>query len=146
MNKFSKSLILFVLPLLLVSLACSASDGISNSVSGAVSGALEDAINEGLKQAAAEYGFDLPIDKVTNVSFEDGQLNMQAEGDFQVLLAALRSSAVENGLTEEEIYTSLTDTTASLVFSGHESGQSLVLQMVDLGNGQVNINIRLEDL
>jgi hypothetical protein len=33
-----------------------------------------------------------------------------------------------------------------MVFDGHESGKAIVVQGVDLGDGMVNISIRLEDV
>jgi hypothetical protein len=32
-----------------------------------------------------------------------------------------------------------------MVFDGHSSGMPIVLQMVDLGDGTTNVNIRFED-
>ena len=144
MKNSTKLILMLALPVLVVSLACSAGDAIGNQVSDAVGSAVEGAINEALQQAMAEYGFDLPIDGVSNVTFEDGSLNMQVQGDFDTLVQTLRVSAESQGLSEEDLYTSITDSTASMVFSGHESGQNIVLQMVDLGGGSVNVNVRFE--
>jgi len=144
MKSITKLVLLLALPVLAISLACAATDAVGNQVGDAVGGAVESAINEALQQAMAEYGFDLPIEGVSNVTFEDGSLNMQVTGDFDVMVQAIRASAQSEGLTEEQLYTSTTDTTASLVFSGHESGQNIVLQMVDLGDGTVNVNLRFE--
>jgi hypothetical protein len=33
-----------------------------------------------------------------------------------------------------------------MVFDGHSSGKSVVIQGVDLGSGTLNINIRLENV
>ena len=51
-----------------------------------------------------------------------------------------------SGYTERAILTVTSETTFSMVFDGHESGKAIVVQGVDLGDGTVNINIRLEDV
>ncbi len=51
-----------------------------------------------------------------------------------------------SGYTERPILTVTSDTTFSMVFDGHESGKAIVVQGVDLGDGMVNVNIRLEDI
>ena len=52
------------------------------------------------------------------------------------------------GYTERTILTVISDdnTTFNLVFDGHPSGKAIVIQGVDLGNGAVNVNVRLEDV
>jgi hypothetical protein len=144
MKTQTKLAVMLILPILLVSLACAGGDLVGEQINDAVGGAIEGAINEALQQAMAEYGFDLPIEGVSNVTFEDGSLNMQVEGDFATIVEAIRLSAESEGLTEQETNSIVTDTTASLIFGGHESGQNVILQMVDLGGGLVNVNIRFE--
>jgi hypothetical protein len=55
-------------------------------------------------------------------------------------------SFTSSGYTERTILTVTSETTFSMVFDGHESGQAIVVQGVDFGDGTVNVNIRLEDV
>ena len=76
----------------------------------------------------------------------DSPINFQTELSLDEVLAFYRAEFEAAGMAEREINTSITDTTISLVFDGHISGQAVVLQAVDLGNGSTNVNIRLEDI
>ena len=52
----------------------------------------------------------------------------------------------KQGYTERELLTTVTDGVFSFVFDGHESGQAIVIQGVDLGDGSVNVNISFQDV
>jgi hypothetical protein len=50
------------------------------------------------------------------------------------------------GYTEREILTVISDSTFSMVFDGDPSGNAVVIQSVDLGDGSRTVSIRLEDV
>ena len=45
---------------------------------------------------------------------------------------------------EREILTVVTDASLNLVFDGHASGKTIVIQGFPMGDGTVNVSIRLE--
>jgi hypothetical protein len=47
-------------------------------------------------------------------------------------------------LTERPGSTVISESTASFIFDGHESGDAMVVQLVDLGNGMTSVNITFE--
>lgn len=99
-----------------------------------------------VREAEEVFGMELPSKKVENPTFAAESLNMQVKEEMTALIEFVRESAVDAGYTEYELLTSITDTGSSIVFQGHENGRSIVIQMVDLGNGTTNVNIRFEDL
>ncbi len=50
------------------------------------------------------------------------------------------------GLTERDVTTIITDEVVNLVFDGADNGRAVVIQVVSLGGGTVNVNVRYEDL
>lgn len=76
----------------------------------------------------------------------DADINYQTDMPLDEVIRFYRRAFTEEGLTEREINTAITDTTFSMVFDGHEKGQAIVIQGVDLGNGTTNVNIRFEDV
>lgn len=131
--------------LVLTALACNAS--LPEGTQATAEAAVNQAVQTGLQEIEKQTGLPMPqIGTISNIQFENGQLNFQVEATFETVLDYYRKAALAAALSERELNTSITDTTASLIFDGHESGKALVLQIVDLGNGQVNVNIRLEDL
>lgn len=99
-----------------------------------------------VREAEEAFGMELPSKKVENPTFAAESLNMAVKEDLDTLIEFVRESAADAGYTEYELLTSITEGVASLVFQGHENGRSIVIQMVDLGNGSTNVNIRFEDL
>lgn len=99
-----------------------------------------------VREAEEAFGMELPSKKVENPTFAAESLNMAVKEDLDTLIEFVRESAADAGYTEYELLTSITEGVASLVFQGHENGRSIVIQMVDLGNGTTNVNIRFEDL
>lgn len=99
-----------------------------------------------VRDAEDVFGMELPSKNVENPTFAAESLNMAVKEDLDTLIEFVRESAADAGYTEYELLTSITDGVASLVFQGHENGRSIVIQMVDLGNGTTNVNIRFEDL
>jgi hypothetical protein len=76
----------------------------------------------------------------------NSSINFQTTMSLKDSIAFYRDAFKKEGITERTINTAITDTTFSLVFDGDPSGQAIVVQGVDLGNGKTNINIRYEKL
>jgi hypothetical protein len=76
----------------------------------------------------------------------NNSINFQAKINLKDAISFYREKFTAQGYKEREINTTITDTVFSLVFDGHSSGKAIVIQGVDLGDGSVNINIRLEDV
>ena len=104
-----------------------------------------------LEEAGVEMGenveteFPLP-DSVNNLTDAMGTLIFQTDMTLDETLAFYRNAFSEKGYTERDLLTAITDTTASLVFDGHESGQAIVLQLVVLGESNTNVTLRFEDI
>jgi hypothetical protein len=139
-----------VFPLALAALACgvSAPDiSIPEGVQATLESGVNAAVQSGLEEFEEQTGIPLPdVGTISNISFDNGTLNFQVEADFEVVIEYYRKAALAAALTERELNTVVTNNSASLVFDGHESGKALVIQIVDLGNGKVNVNVRLEDI
>ncbi len=96
--------------------------------------------------AATAYDTKFPLPSTVS-SFTDtgnGSINFQTDLSLKDTVAFYRAAFQKEGLTERTVNTAITDTTFSLVFDGDPSGQAIVLQGVDLGNGKTNVNIRYE--
>ncbi len=131
MNKYRWSFGLSLL--LIVTLACSALGG------GGGSG------------GAAGGGYNTKFPMPGSVSnFTDtgnGSINFQTDLSLKDTIAFYRDAFTKEGLTERAGgFTSITITTFSMIFDGDPSGQAIVVQGVDLGNGKTNVNIRYEKL
>lgn len=75
-------------------------------------------------------------------------INYQTDMALLDVVEFYRGEFESQGYTERTILTVISDdkTTFNLVFDGHSSGKAIVIQGVDLGNGAVNVNVRLEDV
>lgn len=92
-----------------------------------------------------EVDFPMPGDafNVVNVA---GVVNYQTNLSLDEVMAYYRDEFGKQGYTERDTLTVISDGVFSIVFDGHESGQAIVLQGVDLGDGSVNVNISLQDV
>ncbi len=88
--------------------------------------------------------FPLPED-TSNVMADDTSVNFQTSASVEEMIDFYRGAFAQMGLNERTALTVIDDSTVSMVFDGHASGQAVVLQMVDLGI-TTNINIRLESV
>jgi hypothetical protein len=88
--------------------------------------------------------FPLPNNVSNFTSAADGSINFQTGTSIKDTIQFYRDAFKKEGLTERTANTAITDTTFSLVFDGDPSGQAIVVQGVDLGNGKTNVNIRYE--
>ncbi len=131
----------FLIVLLLASLACSLLGGGGDSATGTESN--PPAGDSGGDSASSE--FPLPPD-YSDLKDVGGVTMFQTSMGLGDVVAFYRDAFAEAGYEEREITTVINDTTFSIVWEGHESGQAVVVQGVDLGNGKINVSIRLEDL
>jgi hypothetical protein len=113
-----------------VSLACGATGGTGGASSGAGN------------TAGYNTKFPLPANVSNFTASSDKSINFQTALTLKDAIAFYRDAFKQAGLTERTINTAITDTTFSLVFDGDPSGQEVVIQGVDLGNGKTNVNIR----
>ena len=74
-----------------------------------------------------------------------GGINFQTTMSLNEVVAFYRDAFESAGYKERDILTVINATTFSIVWDGHPSGQAIVVQGVDLGDGTININIRFED-
>lgn len=86
------------------------------------------------------------FDDATNVVNVAGVLTYQTRHNIDEVIEFYRDTLTSQGYAEREINTSITDAAFNLVFDGHESGQALVIQGVDLGGGNFNVSIFLQDM
>ncbi len=85
-------------------------------------------------------------DGATNVQEIGGTTNFQVKMTLDEAMKFYMEALTREGYTERPILTVTSETTFSMVFDGHESGKAIVVQGVDMGDGTVNVNIRLEDV
>ncbi|MGB3402087.1 MAG: hypothetical protein WBA77_05300 [Microcoleaceae cyanobacterium] len=101
--------------------------------------------------AQAEESIDFPIpEDAANYSTSPtpgigDAVNFQTELSLDEAIEFYRNQLIEQGLSEREINTAITETTFNLVFEGAENGQAVVVQGVELGYLR-NINIRYEKI
>jgi hypothetical protein len=88
--------------------------------------------------------FPLPSSVSNFTDTGNSSINFQTDMSIKDTIDFYRAAFQKQGLTERTINTSITDTTFSMVFDGDPSGQAVVIQGVDLGNGKTNVNIRYE--
>jgi hypothetical protein len=89
--------------------------------------------------------FPIPVG-ATNIQNLGGTINFQVEMSLEAAMGFYRNEFTVKGYTERPILTVTSETTFSMVFDGHESGKAIVVQGVDMSDGTVNVNIRLEDV
>lgn len=90
---------------------------------------------------------DFPMpDDAKNVVSAAGTVNFQTNLGLDEVMDFYRDIYGKQGYTERELLTTVTDGVFSFVFDGHESGQAIVIQGVNLGDGSVNINISFQDV
>jgi hypothetical protein len=75
----------------------------------------------------------------------NGSINFQVNMSLKDTIAFYRDAFKKEGLTERAGgFTSITDTTFSMIYDGDPNGKAIVIQGVDLGIGKTNVNIRFE--
>jgi hypothetical protein len=135
-----KAMLLPAAALMLASLAC------------AVTGALDQAKDAVIDTALRELRDEFPLvqwldenrDKITSIEITENGMSFQADMEFDLLVPIVQVSMSQQGLTERPGSTVISESTASFIFDGHESGDAMVVQLVDLGNGMTSVNITFE--
>jgi len=161
-----KRLFLFLAVLVLASLACSlftgggSSGGDDNQSSPGETGenngpALpEESVDPGFtdnppaSRGSDEYDTEFPLpDDVQNfMKLDENTINYQTSMSLTKVVDFYHDAFTDAGYTERDLLTVVEDSTFSMVWDGHSSGQAIVVQGVDLGNGTTNVNVRLEDV
>lgn len=90
--------------------------------------------------------FPLPEDASNLMNLGEAGVNFQTGLSVDAAMEFYRQALGEQGLKERDLLTVVSDGVFSMVFDGHSSGKSVVIQGVDLGGGSLNINIRLENV
>lgn len=96
--------------------------------------------------SAAGSEFPLPEDASNLVELGEAGINFQTGLSVDEAMDFYRQALGGQGLKERDLLTVVSDGVFSMVFDGHSSGKSVVIQGVNLGVGNLNINIRLEDV
>lgn len=91
-----------------------------------------------------ESDFPLP-DDAKNVMSVSGTVNYQTSLSLDEVMEFYRGVYGDMGYTERDLLTVVSEGVFSMVFDGDPSGQAVVIQGVDLGDGTMNVNLRLED-
>lgn len=81
-----------------------------------------------------------------NVTEAGGSLIFYTKLSLEATMKFYRDEYTSKGYTEREALTVISDGTFSMVFDGDPSGNAVVIQSVDLGDGSRTISIRLEDV
>ena len=144
-------LFLALAALVLASLACglfggSDSSGVGDSPPAQGGEAQPEAPASGGGSGNYDTEFPMPPDVENFMDFGDGAINFQTSMGLTEVVEFYRGEFANAGYDERDITTVINDDTFSIVWDGHPSGQAIVVQGVDLGNGMVNVNVRFEDV
>lgn len=95
--------------------------------------------------SGGHFDTEFPIpDDAQNFVNASGTVNFQTGMKLNEVMEYYRHEFSAQGYTERQLLTVTSDTTFSMVFDGHASGKSIVVQGVDLGNNSTNVSLRLE--
>jgi hypothetical protein len=100
----------------------------------------------GSSGSSVQSEFPLPEDASSLMELGEAGINFQTGMNVQEAMNFYRDAFGKQGLKERDLLTVVSDGVFSMVFDGHSSGKSVVIQGVDLGSGTLNINIRLENV
>lgn len=102
--------------------------------------------NDSSSDSSVESDFPLTADAYNVTEIGDGSILFYTKLSAEEAMDFYRDEYTAMGYTERTILTVLTDGTFSMVFDGDPSGEAVVIQSVDLGDGSRTIAIRLEDV
>ena len=88
--------------------------------------------------------FPLPDDATNVIMVGEGVTTFRTALSLPDVVTFYRFAFPE--LTEREALTEFSDNAFQLVFDGHESGKSVIVHGFPVGDGQVNVSIRLGDM
>lgn len=100
-----------------------------------------------MEGGSGKYDTEFPLpSKVENFTkLDNDSINYQTPMKLTDVVEFYRDEFERAGYDERDITTVINDDTFSIVWDGHPSGKALVVQGVDLGNGTLNVNVRLEE-
>lgn len=102
--------------------------------------------NSNESDSSVESDFPMTADAYNVTEIGDGSILFYTKLSAEEAMDFYRDEYTAMGYTERTILTVLTNGTFSMVFDGDPSGQAVVIQSVDLGDGSRTIAIRLEDV
>ena len=145
---------LFLAVLVITSLACGLFGGGGSTGVGDSPASPGDTGNSGASESPAapsgsedyDTEFPLPASVENFMKLDENAINYQTSMKLPEVVDFYREAFKNAGYEERDITTVINDTTFSIVWDGHPSGQAVVVQGVDLGNGTTNVNVRLEDV
>jgi len=141
-----------MLVLVLASLACQAFGGGGNDVPSAPPSNDETGApstsdsGENGGGAKSDYGFPVTKDAYNVTDFGENNIIYYTKMSMDDVMQFYRDEYTSMGYTEREILTVISDSTFSMVFDGDPSGNAVVIQSVDLGDGSRTVSIRFEDV
>jgi hypothetical protein len=151
--KYNRSF-LFIAVLVIASLSCGLFGGADSTGVSDSPASPGDTGNSGAVESPAAPGgsenfdteFPLPASVENFMKLDENAINYQTSMKLPEVIDFYRQAFKDAGYEERDITTVINDTTFSIVWDGHPSGQAVVVQGVDLGNGMTNVNVRLEDV
>ncbi|MDH5508338.1 MAG: hypothetical protein OEZ02_14030 [Anaerolineae bacterium] len=142
-------LLFFYIPIMVTALACgNFGNVVENAVDDAkerAKDAVEQAVKDAIAQALDEVGLPVP-EEIDTIEISSGAVSFQTDTSVDNLVLFFRASALAQSLTERQALTSISATSATLVFDGHESGKAIVVQIVMVASSTTNVTIRQEDI
>ena len=97
-------------------------------------------------EVAVSADFPMTADAFNITEVGDGSLLYYTKMSQEEVMDFYREEYSSRGYEEREILTMASEGVFSMVFDGDPSGQAVVIQSVDLGDGSRTIAIRLEDV
>jgi hypothetical protein len=133
--------------LLMAMLACSVFSGGSSEAGPSSDGGGDPPPEAPMGSGSDKYDTEFPLPpKVENLTeLSDEAINYQTSMPLTEVVEFYRGEFESAGYDERDITTVINDTTFSIVWDGHPSGKALVVQGVGLGDGMINVNVRLEE-
>jgi hypothetical protein len=92
-----------------------------------------------------EKTFPLPDSEIIIINHVGGTLNLKTRLPVEEVIDFYRDAYDEMGLTERASETNITETNANLVFDGHESGQTVIVQVAGRDSELTKVTIRMEN-
>jgi hypothetical protein len=90
--------------------------------------------------------YPLPEDAENVIEMGEETVIFQTSMSLEDAMSFYRDAYTGQGYTERDLLTVTSEQTFSMVFDGHSSGNAIVVQGVDLGDGSTNITISLQDV
>jgi hypothetical protein len=90
--------------------------------------------------------FPMPADAENIIEMGEETVIFQTGMSLEDAMSFYRDAYTGQGYSERDLLTVTSEQTFSMVFDGHSSGNAIVVQGVDLGDGSTNITISLQDV